>query len=199
MSTTHAELFAAAQKHMIEGKKKFAAQSKKETGPSYLTRLLEHTSEIPEATFDEFSDEAKKWYADAAEAFNSKTDIPAPEGFTSVFATPVEKPAKAEGEAAEKTEKLAKAEKAPTAEKGPRKVREHNPNSIGAVLRRAVIADQSISVDEAIELLKTKGHAEPSRVSVSSYVGDIKETLRIAAEMEVFVPVFSKGQMAEAA
>lgn len=164
----HADVLAAVQSHTPEGKRKFRAQGKTEKDTEYFERVVGHMAEIPDDKYEALPDHVKSWYENAAQSFNSKAEISPPDGFVSNF-----------GVAAAPTKEKAPAE---PKEPGVRKAREHNPNSIGSILRRALAKDLTITVDQAIELLKSNGHEEPSRVSVSSYVGDVKETLRIAAE-----------------
>jgi hypothetical protein len=167
----HADVLKEAQAYTPDGKRKFGGQKKTEKDAEYFERLVGHMAEIPDEHYEKLPDHVKSWYEGAAQSFNSKAEIEAPEGFVSAFvdagtAAPKEKAAKS-------TEP-----KQPTV----RKEREHNPNSIGSIIRRTISLDRSVTVDQMIELLKSKGIADPSRVSVSSYVGDVKETLRIAAE-----------------
>lgn len=178
----YADLLKAAQAYTPQGQSKFKAQTKNETDAQYLERLLAHVAEIPEADYDKLPQEVQDWFQAAGEAFNGGKTIPAPEGFSSSYVSEKSKPViakeKAPAAAKEAKEKPAAEAKEPSE----RKPRAHNPDSIGAIIRRAVIANQAVKPDEVMKLLEEKGKAANAS-TVSSWMTDVRSTLQAAQEM----------------
>lgn len=99
--------------------------------------------------------------------------------------TPAKRGRKPADSNAAKTPKVPRVKKA----KEPPKPREHATNTLGAIIRRTLATDPTTSLERVFEILKENGHASPTRISVVSYVGDVRETLRVAASLGTFVPL----------
>lgn len=171
-------LFACAENYQPEGQKKFTSQGKREGVTDFLMRLLEHISSTPQEVFDALPETAQNWFQEAAEAFNGGQPIPSPEGFVPVSA----------GRAALTGEKPAKPAKAPRPPKQPvaPRARQHDTNSVGWIIREALVKDQSTTPEQLRQILKDRGHNEVKQTTISSYHADTSATLRVAMSLGLF-------------
>ena len=181
-------LMAACQDNVEEGKKKFRIQAVNEQDANFFTRLVEKALTVPQPIFDALPDDAQLWACDVGTemqaAAENKTEMPAitaPPGFVSRFQ------AKEGAETKPPKEKKVKAAKEPAPPKE-KKARVYDENTLGRIIRRALINDQSVTVEKLRELLDAAGHKDVKPASVSSYRTDTLETLRLAADMGKFKP-----------
>lgn len=183
-------LMAACQDNTEEGKKKFRIQAVNETDHNFFQRLVDKALTIPDPIFDALPEDIQKWacaIGEAAVAAQEKNEdlsvnvLTAPPGFVSRYQVK-------EG-AVVKPPKEPKAAKVPKEKKVlEKKERVRDENTLGRIIRRALINDQSVGNDKLLELLSAAGHKDVKVTSISSYRTDTLETLRLAADMGMFKP-----------
>ena len=181
-------LMAACQDNVEEGKKKFRIQAVNEQDANFFTRLVEKALTVPQPIFDALPEDAQLWACDVGTemqaAAENKTEMPAitaPPGFVSRFQ------AKEGAEAKPPKEKKVKAVKEPVPPKE-KKERLPDENSMGTIIKRALINDLSTNADTLRSLLENAGHKDVKASSISTYRTDTLATLRLVIDMGKFKP-----------
>ncbi len=173
-ATAFSALLGLAQGYTPTGKKKFPAQARTEEDQAFFARLLGHIAEVPQEQFDAIPVPAQEWFNNSGEAFNAQQPVTAPEGFESNF-----KP---------KATKAGPAPKEALAADAGGRGRKRADNTAGRTIRRALIENQAITLDDLKGLLNAAGFTEVKEATIGSYRADTLETLRVAAEMQKFTP-----------
>jgi len=166
LSGVSAELLKACQEH----KPNFKAQRENEADAAFVERVLTAIADVPDEIYNALSPAAKDWFAAAADAANAGGEPAAPEGFQSAYRP--------------KTPKQAK-KKLITREKPQKPVKVTGP-TMGALIRRAIINDRNISVQDLESMLAAHGFTDIKRTTVFSFQRGSLDTLKVAEEMGRF-------------
>jgi len=165
-SGVSAELLKACQEH----KPNFKAQRENEADASYIERVLTAIADVPDEIYNALSPAAKDWFAAAAETANAGGEPAAPEGFRSAYRPKQPKQAKKKLITREKPQK-------PLKVTGP---------TMGALIRRAIINDRNVSVQDLESMLAQNGFTDIKRTTVFSFQRGSLDTLKVAEEMGRF-------------
>jgi hypothetical protein len=156
------ELLAAIRQH----KPKFRPQKETESDAEYIERVLQAIADIPDEIYNKLSPEALQWFAQAAETTNAGEQAEPPDGFVSAF-----KPKK------EPTPKKLITREKPVKE---------TPPTMGALIRRAIIDNRDISVQDLETMLAAAGFTDIKRTTVFSFQRGSLDTLKVAEQMGRF-------------
>jgi hypothetical protein len=188
---------------------KFKPRSKDEDRQAFLSRLVERIAEVPQEQFDNLSDPAQSWYNNAVDLLNADKPLEPPEGYGEAdggaeASTGTGKRASGKKAAAPKkapaSKKTAAPKKAPASKKtaapkepkeklvGLARVRPREGESVGRVIRLALVRDQALTADDLRDRLKKAGFKDVPKSTISTMTADIMRTLYVAAQAGLFKP-----------
>jgi len=155
------ELVNAVRQH----KPNFKLQRETEIDSEFVERVLQAVADVPDEIYNELSQPALDWFAQAAEIANAGNEPPAPAGFVSGF-----KPKEAVGR-----KKLI--ERKPTKQSAP---------TMGKLIRMAIIDNKDVTVQDLEAMLAQNGFTDIKRTTVHSFQRGSLDTLKVAEEMGRF-------------
>jgi hypothetical protein len=166
--TINSEMLAAIKQH----KPNFRSQREGEEDIKYIERFLQAVADVPDELYNALSAEAQAWFAEAAKISNAQgTPLP-PEGFVSNYKP---KPAK------EAKKKLI------TRERPQKPVKTTGAVTMGTLIRRAIIDNRNISVQDLETMLSANGFTDIKRSTVFSFQRGSLDTLKVAEAMGRFM------------
>jgi hypothetical protein len=174
--TINSEMLAAIKQF----KPSFRAQGVNEEDEKYITRFLQAVADVPDELYNALSPEALDYFAEAAKISNAQGTPSPPEGFVSNYKP---KPAK------EAKKKLI------TRERPQKPVKTVGP-TMGTLIRRAIIDNRNISVQDLETMLAANGFTDIKRSTVFSFQRGSLDTLKVAEAMGRFT--WPAGQAAAA-
>lgn len=165
-NTVCGELLSAIKQH----KPNFRAQRANETDDQYIEHVLQAIADVPDEIYNALSAEAQAWFAEAAAVANASGNPAPPDGFISAFHPKQPKPAK---------------KKLITRERPTKPVKTVGP-TMGTLIRRAIIDNRNISVQELEAMLAQNGFTDIKRTTVFSFQRGSLDTLKVAELMGRF-------------